>query len=63
MDTIGKGVYDMIPNDQPFGASCVSLDAQAGGFGTVVCRAAGMKGCAGPGVAAGGSSSTHGNNG
>jgi len=64
-----------VPNGQPYGASCVSPEAQAGGFGTGVsslaqangglhdCRAAGDKGCFGPGVGAGRSSVNHGNNG
>ena len=63
-----------VPNGQPFGASCVSPDAQAGGFGTGTsnlaqgsglhdCRAAGDKACFGPGVGAGGSDVPHGNNG
>jgi hypothetical protein len=64
-----------VPNGQPYGKSCVSPEAQAGGFGTAVsslaqangglhdCRAAGMKGCGAQPVGAGGSSSTHGNNG
>jgi hypothetical protein len=65
-----------VPNGQPYGASCVSPEAKAGGFGTAVstlaqangglhdCRAAGDKGCTGPnsGVGAGGSSVNHGNN-